>query len=200
MLPERVKKRILAAIINSPGTGAFKGSEHLGMYAGHGTKSIGAVFDPAAFAGVVIVAPGILGLRHGVVAIDLVEPGVVTKNSVRIKLSRYGRWKEPTMSPGTLSGDQGPGTWSVNVAPRCSLTPAEFSRWTRSPEVEKFMRLGVGIDDEARRLSARRQSYPVLAVQPIFHLDSPSQAKDDSASRDNSPGSRRSVVAARTRS
>src|SRR4030095_11638170 len=78
--------------------------------------------------------------------------------------------------------------------------PAELSRWCKVTGGREFMRLGVGIDGEARRLSARRQSGPVPAVQPVFHLDSPSQAKDDSASRDNSPGSRRSAVSARTRS
>jgi hypothetical protein len=57
-----------------PLTAAFKGSEHLGTYGGgHGTKSIGAVCDPKAFDGVVIVEPGILGL--GSVGVDLVEPG-----------------------------------------------------------------------------------------------------------------------------
>jgi hypothetical protein len=58
-----------------PLTEAFKGSEHLGTYAGHGTKSIGAVCHPAAFTGVMIVEPGILGPRHGAVAIELAEPG-----------------------------------------------------------------------------------------------------------------------------
>jgi hypothetical protein len=59
-----------------PLTNPFKGSEHLGTYGGHGTKSIGAVCDPTAFTGVVIVEPGILGPRHGSVAIELVEPGL----------------------------------------------------------------------------------------------------------------------------
>jgi hypothetical protein len=54
---------------------AFKGSEHLGLYGGHGTKSIGAVCDPKAFDGVVIVEPGILGPHSGSVGVDLVEPG-----------------------------------------------------------------------------------------------------------------------------
>jgi hypothetical protein len=58
-----------------PLTAAFQGSESLGCYAGHGTKSIGAVCDPAAFTGLVSVEPGILGPRHGSVEIDLVEPG-----------------------------------------------------------------------------------------------------------------------------
>ena len=38
-------------------------------------KSTGAVCDPRAFDGVVIVEPGILGPIHGTVAVDLVEPG-----------------------------------------------------------------------------------------------------------------------------
>jgi hypothetical protein len=42
---------------------------------GHGTKSIGAVCDPTAFDGLVIVEPGILGPRDGAVGVDLVEPG-----------------------------------------------------------------------------------------------------------------------------
>jgi len=57
-----------------PLTTAFKESEHLGMYGGHG-KSSGAVCDPKAFDGVVIVEPGILGPKHGSVGVDLVEPG-----------------------------------------------------------------------------------------------------------------------------
>jgi hypothetical protein len=79
-----------------PLSGAFKGSEHLGMYVGHGMKSIGAVVDPAAFAGVVIVEPGILGPGHGVVAIDLVEPGreptpLAGKQTTRQVFPRGGR-------------------------------------------------------------------------------------------------------------
>ena len=41
---------------------------------GHG-KGAGAVCDPRAFDGVVCVEPSILGLYHGSVAVDLVEPG-----------------------------------------------------------------------------------------------------------------------------
>jgi hypothetical protein len=58
-----------------PLTAAFRGSEHLGLYSGHGTKSIGAVFDREAFDGVVTVEPGMLGPRDGDVGVDLVEPG-----------------------------------------------------------------------------------------------------------------------------
>jgi hypothetical protein len=57
-----------------PLTAAFKGSEHLGIYAGHG-KASGAVCDSKAFDAVVIVEPGILGPKHGSVGIDLVAPG-----------------------------------------------------------------------------------------------------------------------------
>jgi hypothetical protein len=52
----------------------FKGSEHLGMYSGHG-KGNGAVCDPNAFDGVVIVEPGILGPANSSVGIDLLEAG-----------------------------------------------------------------------------------------------------------------------------
>jgi hypothetical protein len=53
---------------------AFRESEHLGLYMGHG-KSTGAVCDPPAFDGLVIVEPGILGPKHGSVGIDLVAAG-----------------------------------------------------------------------------------------------------------------------------
>ncbi len=58
-----------------PLTGAFKGTEHLGAYGGHGPKGGGAICDPAAFSGVVEVAPGVLGPRDGAVIVDLVQPG-----------------------------------------------------------------------------------------------------------------------------
>jgi len=57
-----------------PLAGAFHGSEHLGSYYGHGPKTVGAICDPAAFSGIVEVAPGVLGPRHGGVTVDLVEP------------------------------------------------------------------------------------------------------------------------------
>jgi hypothetical protein len=53
----------------------FKGMEHLSGWAGHGPKTVGAVCDPAVFAGVVELPPGVLGPRDGVVLVDLVEPG-----------------------------------------------------------------------------------------------------------------------------
>jgi hypothetical protein len=58
-----------------PLTAAFRESENLGLYGGHGPKSTGAVCDPKAFDGVVIVEPGILGPHDGYVGVDLVEPG-----------------------------------------------------------------------------------------------------------------------------
>jgi hypothetical protein len=57
-----------------PLTGNFRGTEHLGAYKGYGPKGVGAVFDPAAFSGIVQVAPGVLGPRDGTVVVDLVEP------------------------------------------------------------------------------------------------------------------------------
>ena len=69
---------------HQPLTATFQGIEHLGVYAGHGPKSVGAICDPTAFSGVVEVQPGVLGPVHGWVAVDLVEPGY-----------------EPTELPGT---------------------------------------------------------------------------------------------------
>jgi hypothetical protein len=63
------------SVKRQPLTEAFRGSEHLGLYSGNGPKSTGAVSDPKAFDGVVIVEPGILGPRDGSVGVDLVEPG-----------------------------------------------------------------------------------------------------------------------------
>ena len=56
-------------------TGAFRGTEHLGAYMGHGPKGAGAICDPIDFSGVVEVAPGVLGPRSGSIVVDLVEPG-----------------------------------------------------------------------------------------------------------------------------
>ena len=66
---------VLTPTKRQPLTGTFRGTEHLGASYGHGPKSVGAVCDPTAFAGVVEVAPGVLGPRDGWVAVDLVEPG-----------------------------------------------------------------------------------------------------------------------------
>jgi hypothetical protein len=58
-----------------PLTRPFKGTAHLGSYAGHGGKSIGAVCEPTAFSGIVEATPGVLGPVNGSVVVDLVEPG-----------------------------------------------------------------------------------------------------------------------------
>jgi hypothetical protein len=58
-----------------PLTGAFRGTEQLVSFMGHGPKSVGAICDTTAFSGVVEVAPGVLGPRNGAVIVDLVEPG-----------------------------------------------------------------------------------------------------------------------------
>jgi hypothetical protein len=58
-----------------PLTGPFRGTEHLGSFAGYAPKGVGAICDPAAFTGIVEVPLGVLGPRHGSVVIDLVEPG-----------------------------------------------------------------------------------------------------------------------------
>jgi hypothetical protein len=58
-----------------PLTGMFRGNEPLGAYGGHAPKAVGAICDPAAFSGILEVPPGLLGARHGMVVVDLVEPG-----------------------------------------------------------------------------------------------------------------------------
>jgi hypothetical protein len=58
-----------------PLTGAFRGTESLAAYGGHGPKGVGAICDPAAFSGIVEVPSGVLGPRDGQVVVDLVEPG-----------------------------------------------------------------------------------------------------------------------------
>jgi hypothetical protein len=60
---------------HQPLTGAFRGTEHVGAYAGHGPKTVGAICDPAAFSDVLEMPPGGLGPRDGAVMLDLVEPG-----------------------------------------------------------------------------------------------------------------------------
>lgn len=78
-----------------PLNAAFSGCERLGPYYGHGTKSIGVVYDPKAFDGAVIVEPGILGRDDGSVVVDLVEPGYEPKTDPsapqRGVFSRAGR-------------------------------------------------------------------------------------------------------------
>ncbi len=57
-----------------PLTGAFRGNESLGSFAGYGPKSVGAICDPTAFSGVVESPPGILGPRDGQITVELIEP------------------------------------------------------------------------------------------------------------------------------
>ena len=54
----------------------FRGTEPLGSYGGHGPKTVGARCDPKAFSGVIEIVPGILGPRDGMVAVELIEPGL----------------------------------------------------------------------------------------------------------------------------
>lgn len=56
-----------------PLTSSFQGTEHLGLFAGHGT---GIPCDPTRFSAVVEVAPGVLGPYEGMVSVDLVQPGI----------------------------------------------------------------------------------------------------------------------------
>jgi hypothetical protein len=66
-------QKVLPAQKRQPLTGTFRGAVHLGTCAGHG-RGAGAICDPSLFSGVVEVPPGVLGPRHGAVAVDLVEP------------------------------------------------------------------------------------------------------------------------------
>ena len=69
-----------------PLNGTLRGSEHLGTYFGYGPKSVGAICDPMAFAGVVEVSPDVWGPMDGWVAVDLAEPG--TEPTMKILNSR----------------------------------------------------------------------------------------------------------------
>jgi hypothetical protein len=68
-------KTLFGARKRQPLTDKFRGVEHIGMFAGHGPKTVGAICDPLMFSGVMEVPPGILGPRDGFVAVDLIEPG-----------------------------------------------------------------------------------------------------------------------------
>ena len=80
-----------------PLNGTFRGSEHLGTYFGYGPKSIGAICDPMAFAGVVEVSLDVWGPMDGWVAVDLVEPG--TEPTMKIPSSRIITRKQFTDLP-----------------------------------------------------------------------------------------------------
>lgn len=57
-----------------PLTGSFQGTEHLGLFAGHGNTGIAC--DPTKFSAVVEVAPNLLAPFLGMVSVDLVQPGI----------------------------------------------------------------------------------------------------------------------------
>jgi hypothetical protein len=59
-----------------PPSSAFRGIEFLGEYTGHGPKRVGAICDSADFTDVIRVPSGVLGPRHGVVSVQLLEPGL----------------------------------------------------------------------------------------------------------------------------
>lgn len=80
-----------------PLNGTFQGSEHLGAYFGYGPKSVGAICDPMAFAGVLEVSSDLWGPMDGWVAVDLVEPG--TEPTVTIPNSRILTRKQFTDLP-----------------------------------------------------------------------------------------------------
>ena len=69
-----------------PLTRHFQGTESLGIFGGHGPKSVGAVCDPNDFSGVVEVGRGVLGPKQGVVIVDLVEPGRDPVDQPRTKI------------------------------------------------------------------------------------------------------------------
>ena len=80
-----------------PLNGTFRGSEHLGTYFGYGPKSVGAICDPMALAGVVEVSPDVWGPMDGWVAVDLVEPG--TEPTMKIPYPRIITRKQFTDIP-----------------------------------------------------------------------------------------------------
>jgi hypothetical protein len=71
-------RAVLAPLQKQPPS-AIRGTEHLGAYGGFGPKAIGAICDPADFTGVFEAPPSVLGPRHGVVTVDLMEPGAAAE-------------------------------------------------------------------------------------------------------------------------
>jgi|SRR5579863_6645519 len=88
-----------------PLTASFTGSEHFGSFMGHG-KTAGAVCDPTAFDGVVIVEPGLLGPRHGSVTVDLVKPGYQPKPDSDVQRQIFLRADRPSVVISVLRADQ----------------------------------------------------------------------------------------------
>ena len=69
-------RKVLTPYKRQPLTGPFRGTVDLGTYSGYAPKDVGATFDPTAFAGIVEVAPCVLGPSHGAVGVFLVERGL----------------------------------------------------------------------------------------------------------------------------
>jgi hypothetical protein len=67
LLPDRQRQPI---------SNAFRGIECLGEFSGYGPKSVGAVCDPADFTDVIRVPARVLGPKHGVISVQLLEPGL----------------------------------------------------------------------------------------------------------------------------
>jgi hypothetical protein len=67
---------------------SIKGAEHLGVFGGYGTASVGAICEPADFTGVLEAPRNVLGPRNGMVAVDLLEPGGTPLNHPAEELAR----------------------------------------------------------------------------------------------------------------
>jgi hypothetical protein len=106
-------------------TAAFRENKHLGMYYGHG-KSAGAVCDPQAFDGIVIVEPGVLGPKQGAVGVDLVAG---------------------------IRGDVGPGDRPSILLRRC---PSEAGLCANRPAVGGHYNSTIVIGARCRYLGIRR--------------------------------------------
>src|SRR5262245_4763111 len=70
-------RKVLPVQMRQPLTPGFRGSEHLGSYAGHAPKTLGILCDPAEFTDVLEIPPGTLAPTRGTITVDLVEPGYV---------------------------------------------------------------------------------------------------------------------------
>jgi hypothetical protein len=66
-------QKVLPPVKRQPLTCPFQGTEHLGLFGGHGT---GIPCDPAKFSAVMEVPTGLLGPHEGVISVDLVQPGI----------------------------------------------------------------------------------------------------------------------------
>jgi hypothetical protein len=101
-------KKLGQSVKRQPLDESFKGTEHIGIFVGHG-KSIGAICNPDDFTGVVEVESGILGPRNGWVAVDLIQ-----QNCEPMDLSFTGRvlkqaiFTDPTPSLVIRIGSHGP--------------------------------------------------------------------------------------------